>query len=149
MATALSPMPPPVRRTRQIRRSRRPRGGRDDRGVAALMTAILMPAVLFMTMLVVQAGVYWNTQQRATAAAKRAAAAASLTSGTEAAGEQAGWDFLDGATIQGADVEVERGPDEVTATVTGDVAQVVPGITFTVAAVETMPVERFIPESEP
>lgn len=113
------------------------------------MTAILMPAVLFMTMLVVQAGVYWNTQQRATAAAKRAAAAASLTSGTQASGEQAGWDFLEGAIIQGADVEVERGPDEVTATVTGEVAQVVPGITFDVTAVETMPVERFIPESEP
>jgi hypothetical protein len=113
------------------------------------MTAILMPAVLFMTMLVVQAGVYWNTQQRATAAAKRAAAAASLTTGTEASGEQAGRDFLDGATIQGADVQVERGAEEVTATVTGDVARVVPGVTFEVTAVETMPVERFIPENEP
>jgi Flp pilus assembly protein TadG len=122
---------------------------RGDRGVAALMTAILMPAVLFMTMLVVQAGVYWNTQQRATAAAKRAAAAASLTTGTAASGEQAGMDFLDGATIQGADVQVVRGPDEVTATVTGDVAGVVPGITFEVTAVETMPVERFTPENEP
>ena len=125
------------------------RRSRGDRGVAALMTAILMPAVLFMVMLVVQAGVYWNTQQRATAAAKRAAATASLTAGTEASGEQAGRDFLEGATIQGADVEVVRGPEEVTATVTGDVARVVPGITFRVTAVESMPVERFIPENEP
>jgi Flp pilus assembly protein TadG len=130
-------MPPPVRRAR------------GDRGVAALMTAILMPAVLFMVMLVVQAGVYWNTQQRATAAAKRAAAAASLTTGTEASGEEAGWNFLEGATIQEADVQVDRGPEEATATVTGDVARVVPGITFTVTAVESMPVERFIPENEP
>lgn len=129
-------MPPPARR-------------RDDRGLAALMTAILMPAVLFMTMLVVQAGVYWNTQQRATAAAKRAAATASLSTGTEASGEQAGWDFLEGATIRQPDVQVQRGPDEVTATVTGQVAQLVPGVTFEVTAVETMPVERFIPENEP
>jgi Flp pilus assembly protein TadG len=113
------------------------------------MTAILMPAVLFMTMLVVQAGVYWNTQQRATAAAKRAAAMASLTTGTEASGEQAGRDFLDGVAIRNAQVDVDRGPDEVTATVTGDVARVVPGVTFEVTAVESMPVERFIPENEP
>jgi len=113
------------------------------------MAAILMPAVLFMTMLVVQAGVYWNTQQRATAAAKRAAATASLTTGTEASGQEAARDFLEGATIRGAQVRVDRGADEVTATVTGDVARVVPGITFEVTAVETMPVERFIPENEP
>jgi Flp pilus assembly protein TadG len=113
------------------------------------MTAMLMPAVLFMVMLVVQAGVYWNTQQRATAAAKRAASAASLTTGTEVSGEEAGRDFLDGATIRDAQVQVERGPEEVTATVTGGVARVVPGVSFTVTAVETMPVERFIPEDQP
>jgi hypothetical protein len=105
--------------------------------------------VLFMTMLVVQAGVYWNTQQRATAAAKQAAAAAALSTGTEASGVEAGRNFLDGATIDSADVDVDRGPEEVTATVTGDVAQVVPGISFTVTAVEVVPVERFIPENEP
>jgi Flp pilus assembly protein TadG len=113
------------------------------------MTAMLMPAVLFMTMLVVQAGVYWNTQQRATAAAKQAANAAAMTTGTEATGMEAGQNFLEGATIEGAHVDVDRGPEEVTATVTGDVAQVVPGVHFTVTAVEVVPVERFIPENEP
>jgi hypothetical protein len=63
------------------------------------MTAMLMPIVLFMVMLVVQAGVYWNTQQRATAAAKRGAQAAALTTGTEASGQQAARTFLDGAAI--------------------------------------------------
>src|SRR5262245_57490899 len=124
------------------------RRSRGDLGVASLMTAMLMPAVLFIVMLVVQAGVYWNTQQRANAAAKRAASAASLTTGTEASGEQAGRDCLEGATIREPDVVVERGQEDVTATVTGGVAQVVPGVHFTVTAVETMPVERFIPENE-
>jgi Flp pilus assembly protein TadG len=112
------------------------------------MTAMLMPIVLFMVMLVVQAGVYWNTQQRATAAAKRAAQAAALTTGTEASGLAAAETFLDGAAIENPRVQVERGFDEVEVTVTGTAEQVVPGIVFTVTAVETVPVERFIAEDE-
>jgi Flp pilus assembly protein TadG len=123
-------------------------GARGDRGVAALMTAMLMPIVLFMVMLVVQAGVYWNTQQRATAAAKRGAQAAALTTGTEASGQQAAQTFLDGAAINDPEIDVQRGFETVEVTVTGSAEQVVPGIVFTVTAVETAPVERFIPEDE-
>jgi Flp pilus assembly protein TadG len=122
---------------------------RGDRGVAALMTAMLMPIVLFMVMLVVQAGVYWNTQQRAAAAAKRGAQAAALTTGTEASGIHAAQVFLDGAAIDEPEIDVQRGFDQVEVTVTGTAQQVVPGITFQVTAVETAPVERFIPENEP
>lgn len=126
-------------------RRRRPR---DEAGVTALLTAMLMPAVLLLVILVVQAGLYYHAHQRATAAADRAVAAARTPDGTEADGQAAAQVFLDGAPLDGAAVQVDRGPEEVEATVTGIAPQLVPGITWQVEATAAAPAERFIPENE-
>jgi Flp pilus assembly protein TadG len=124
---------------------RRPR---DDRGVSALLTAMLMPAVLLLVILVVQAGLYYHSHQRATAAAERAVAAARTPTGTEAAGQDAAQLFLDGAPLDGAAVRVDRGPEEVEARVTGVAPQLIPGFAWQVEATAVAPTERFIPENE-
>jgi Flp pilus assembly protein TadG len=129
-----------------VRRARRRRA--DDSGVGAVTTALMMPALLMMIMLVVQAGLYWHAHQRASAAADRAAAAAATPTGSEQAGRQAAQLFLDGAPLQGASVQVERGAEEVEATVTGTAPRLVPGISFQVQATASAPVERFIPEDQ-
>lgn len=124
------------------------RGCRDDAGVTALLAAMLMPAVLMLVILVVQAGLYYHAHQRATAAADRAVAAARTPTGTEADGVAAAQLFLDGAPLDGAAVEVQRGPEEVEATVTGVAPELIPGISWQVEAVTAAPAERFIPENE-
>lgn len=126
-----------------------PRGRRrDDAGVTALMTAMMMPAVILLTMIVVQAGLYYHAHQRATAAADRAVAAARTPQGTEAAGRDAAQLFLDGAPLDGATVNVDRGVEEVEATVHGYAPELVPGFRWRVEANAVAPAERFIPENE-
>jgi Flp pilus assembly protein TadG len=124
------------------------RHDRGDRGVAALTTAIIFPAVLFMVMLIVQAGLLYHAQQRASAAAHRAAAAAAGVDGDEASGRQAALVFMDGAPIDHPAVSVQRGADEVVATVTGDGPELVPGIHWHVRATAAAPTERFVPENQ-
>lgn len=121
---------------------------RGDSGIGAVTTALMMPALLFMIMLVVQAGLYWHAHQRASAAAERAAAAAATPTGTEQGGRQAAQMFLDGAPLDGSWVRVLRGAEEVEATVGGTAPRLVPGLTFSVEATASAPTERFIPEDE-
>ena len=116
--------------------------------MTALLTAMLMPAVLLLVILVVQAGLYYHSHQRATAAAERAVAAARTPSGTESDGQAAAQLFLNGAPLDGASVQVDRGAEEVEATVTGYAPQLVPGFSWLVEATAVAPAERFIPENE-
>jgi Flp pilus assembly protein TadG len=112
------------------------------------MTAMLMPAVLFLMMLVVQAGIYYHAHQRATAAADRAVAAARTPQGTEAAGQEAAQLFLDAAPLDEATVNVDRGVNQVEATVAGYAPELLPGLRWRVEANAAAPAERFIPENE-
>jgi Flp pilus assembly protein TadG len=120
----------------------------SDAGVTALMTAMLMPAVIFLMMLVVQAGLYYHARQRATAAADRAVAAARTPSGTESSGRDAAQLFLDGAPLDEASVQVDRGVDQVEATVSGYAPELLPGLRWRVEVNAAAPAERFIPENE-
>lgn len=116
--------------------------------MSVLVTAIVMPAVLFLLMLSVQAGVFWHARQRADAAATRAAAAAAREGGTAADGHSAADDFLAGAPLDNATVSVTVDADQAEATVTGTAPALVPGVVWQVHASAAAPVERFIPETE-
>jgi Flp pilus assembly protein TadG len=122
---------------------------RDDAGVSVVTTAMLFPGVLFLILLVVEAGLYFHAAQRASAAADRAVEAARSVDATEEDGEAAGDAFLAGAPLLGSDVDVTfSSDDEVVATVTGTAHQLVPGIALEVTAVASAPRERFVPEPE-
>jgi Flp pilus assembly protein TadG len=120
----------------------------DDRGVSVLVVAIVMPAVLFLLMLSVQAGMFWHARQRADAAAARAVAAAAREGGTASDGQNAADDFLSGAPLDNAAVTVTVDIDQAQATVTGTAPALVPGVVWEVHASAAAPVERFIPETE-
>lgn len=122
--------------------------GHDDRGVVATTVAILFPGVLFLIILAVQAGLYWHANQRAEAAADRAASVAARVDGSAGAGEAAGWAFLEAAPLEGASVSVTRGATQAEATVSGTAPALVPVIAWGVTAHATVEVERFVAEPD-
>jgi len=116
------------------------------------MTAMIFPVLLGLTLIVVQAGLYYHYKQRAAAAARQGAAAAAELGGSEAAGEAAAGDFLEnvplGEGVPAPVVNVEVGADQVTVTVEGSFNPLVPIGTSTVSASATAPMEEFVPEPE-
>jgi Flp pilus assembly protein TadG len=116
--------------------------------VGTTVVAIVMPAVLILLMLSVQAGLFWHARQRADAAASRAAAAAAELGGTPAAGQTAADTFLVGAPLDNAAVTVTRGSDHAQATVTGTAPALIPGIVWQVGATAQASLERFVPETD-
>ena len=140
----------------------------EDDGVSTSQLAILFPVVLFWLMLIVQYGLWWHTKQVANAAAadagpglwshaKQVANAAAieavdvaqLPSGSAPSGAAAAEEYLRQAgNLDGARVTVDRSPTLVTAEVTGNAPQLVPGYSWQVTARSQGPVERFIPEPE-
>jgi Flp pilus assembly protein TadG len=121
---------------------------RDDRGAVATQVAIVMPAVLVLMALVIQAGLWFHARQRAEAAADRAVAAAATAEGSETAGHAAAQAFLAGAPLDDATVTVHRGPEAVEATVTGYAPKLVPGVAWQVTATVRADAERFIAEDD-
>jgi hypothetical protein len=111
--------------------------------------AILFPAVLFFIMLIVQYGLWWHAKQVADGAAAEAAAATRVPTGTEDAGSDAAADFLaEAGNLTDVTVSVDRGPEFVTVTVTGNAPQLVPGYAWAVTARSVVPVEQFLDPAE-
>ncbi len=106
----------------------------------------MVPAVLLMTSAVAQMVVYYHASNLATAAAGEAAREAQLVGGTAEAGRIRGEDFVASAgpnLILGAQVNVTRGADTVTAEVTGLAPRVIPGVSLSIRARSTGPAEKF------
>jgi Flp pilus assembly protein TadG len=111
--------------------------------------AVLMPALLFWIMLIVQFGLWYHAKEIADAAAAEAVDAAQTSAGTSQDGEAAALAVLDQAgNLENAKVTVTRGVDRVVAVVTGSSPQLVPGFSWSVTGRSDAPVERFIPEHE-
>ena len=111
--------------------------------------AVLMPALLFWIMLIVQFGLWYHAKQIADTAAAEAVDAAQSPEGTEEDGEAAALAVLDQAgNLGGVEISVTRGADRVLAVVTGSSPQLVPGFSWSVTGRSDAPVERFIPEHE-
>ena len=106
---------------------------------------MLLPVVMLLLMVVVQAGVYFHTRAVATTAARKAVTAARIEDGRPADGQQAAEQFLDqnGAALRARQVTVTR--SDTTATVSGDVASVLFGVPFSVSVTVDAPAERMTP----
>lgn len=125
---------------------RRPLG---EHGMTTTQVAVLMPALLFWIMLIVQFGLWYHAKQVADAAAAEAVDAAQAPGGTQADGETAAHAVLAQAGNLGtAEITVDRGLDRVIAVVHGSSPQLVPGFSWSVTGRADAPVERFIPEHE-
>jgi len=132
-----------------VKRTSRPPRARGDTGMTTSQVAILFPAVLFWIMLIVQYGLWWHAKQVVNAAAIEAVDAAQVPAGSEAQGDRAARSFLSQTgNLSQVTVTVERTPAFVTAEVTGNAPQLVPGFAWSVTARSQGPVERFIPEPD-
>ncbi len=123
--------------------------GRGEEGLTATQLAIVMPALLFFIMLIVQYGLWFHAKQVASAAAAEAVDAAQVPDGLSSDGERAARSFLaQSGNLRDVVVEVERSADQVVARVRGRAPQLVPGVAWTVASQVQSPAERFVPEPE-
>lgn len=122
---------------------------RTEHGMTTIQVAVLFPAILFWIMLTVQYGLWWHAKQIANAAASEAADVAALADGTARLGEDAAASYLTQAgNLSHITIDITRDPTLVTVEINGNAPQLVPGFAWSVAARSTVPVERFIPETE-
>jgi len=110
-----------------------------------------VPVVLLATSAIFQAVVYFHGLEAAHMAANEALVATEATDGTAQAGSARATDVLAqlGHPLSGVSVNAGRGPTTATVTVTGSVAELLPGMELHVTALATGPVEVFRAESAP
>ena len=133
----------------RIRCSRPGRSREAERGSAVVETTIIMAflAVLVFGMILYAAD--QHGQQAADSAAALALAAARAQNGTAAQGQAAAEAELAQLTaaIHGTSIDVQRGTDQVTVTITGTVTTLF-GITEHLTATAAGPVDRFEPDTQ-
>lgn len=136
-------MPP---RSSGVQRVREP-----DAGLAMLEAIFTIPVVMFMIFGILQTAMWWYGRQVALTAAQEAARAARAYQASDADGEAKAANYL--RQVQGSNnpvladprVRIVRTGDTVTAVVRGEVVSLVPGLTVSVEASSSGPVEAFIP----
>lgn len=127
-------------------KERRPARCRGERGDATLSFVLVTPAILVMILGAVYLGLWVHCRTVATAAAQEGLAAVRVETGDPAAGEARANRYLDAlapARFVDREVTSQRGADEARVEVRGVVADIVPGIRFSVRAVVRGPLERF------
>jgi hypothetical protein len=132
---------PTRRTTRPRQRPRRRRGDRGDTTVEAAGYTVLM---LLAVMVLVQAAVWALADLSARHAADHAAQTARVAGGTTQDGRTAGTEMLAAINPNGltdVDITVDRTADTTTATITGDVLQVIPVVTIPVRVQAHVPTE--------
>jgi Flp pilus assembly protein TadG len=118
----------------------------DDRGAATTEVVLLTPVLLFLVLVIVQFGLWYHAQHVANAAAEQGLDSASANGGTADGGRQRAEEFLEGAAptlIEDAVVTSSRESDIATVEVRGIAVALIPGLTLTVSAETSSPVERF------
>jgi Flp pilus assembly protein TadG len=125
---------------------RRCRGDRGD----VVGTVILLPVVVTMVFLVIQAALVYHARSVVAAAAEDAARVAQAEGGTEGEARAVAFEVLAGSSglVPSPAVTVERTATAVDVRVTGIVRGPIPWLHPTVTAHAGGAVERFVPESE-
>jgi hypothetical protein len=120
-----------------------------EQGLTSTELAVLMPVVIGLVLVPFQMALWWHARQVADGAARHAVDAAQTQDATETEGIDAAVRFLDAAgNITDPQVTVNRTSEMVTAEITGQAPQLLPGFDWQVTARAAGPVERFIPEPE-
>ena len=130
------------------RTARRNRLG--ESGAVATELAVIMPVLILLALIPVQIGLWWHASQAAQTAAEEGLDAAQVQTGTAADGQAAVRSILGQAgNLSNVTVNVDRGTETVSVSVTGTLAfSIFPGA-WSVNANATGPVERFTPPDTP
>lgn len=122
---------------------------RGEAGLTSTQLAVVMPALLFWIMLIVQYGLWFHAKQVAGAAAAEAIDVAQVPGNSAASAEAAARSFLAlSGNLTHVTIEISPTADLVSVRVSGQAPRLVPGITWTVASVAQAPLERFIPQPQ-
>lgn len=125
------------------------RRGRGEDGLTATQLAVVMPAILFWLMLIVQYGLWFHAKQVAGAAAAEAIDVAQVPGREPDEAERAARSFLaQSGNLRQVVVTVEPSVDAVSVRVSGQAPRLVPGITWRVVSVAQAPLERFVPQPQ-
>ena len=123
----------------------RARRTRDERGALSIEFLLVISALMFVFLLMLQYAMQAHAHRVAQAAAEEALAAASAYDGSAASGEAAGNHYLsDLGSLSGTEVTVVRTGDTATVTVTGDGQQVLPFVPVHVSVHLEGPIEHFV-----
>lgn len=118
---------------------------RDERGALSIEFLLVISALMLVFLVMLQYAVKAHAHRVAEAAAEEALAAASAYDGTAASGKQAGNHMLsDLDALSNTTVVVTRSGTTASATVTGDVEQLIPFLPVHVTVHIEGPVEQFV-----
>jgi hypothetical protein len=121
---------------------------RGDEGYSIVEAAITLPALVLLTMLIVQCAILWHTRHVAQAAAQEALRTAESYQSTAAAGRQDGLTLLRDVAPHALShpvVTVTRTATTVRVHLHAQVSTVIPFASLTVDADASGPVERYLP----
>ena len=119
---------------------------RSERGDAAVETVLAVHVLLFLILVVIQAGLWFHGSQLVEAAAQEGMQAGRVETGSATAAEARARQFVAGmspsiaATTQ---VQASRTADTTRVVVSGRVEQLIPGLRLTVSGTAEGPTERF------
>lgn len=100
-----------------------------ERGSMSVELVILMPALLLTIFVIIQAGLWVNAREVALHAAAEGSAAATVENGGDELGSSAALAYVEQVgALTGTTVIVDRTATDVTVTVTGQAASIVPGL---------------------
>ena len=119
---------------------------RSERGDAAVETVLAVPVLLFLILVVIQAGLWFHGSQLVEAAAHEGMQAGRVETGSATAAEARARQFVAGMSpsiAASTQVQASRTADTTRVVVSGRVQQVIPGLQLTVSGAAKGPTERF------
>ncbi|MFJ5921786.1 TadE family protein [Kitasatospora sp. NPDC092948] len=144
---------PPRPVARAVLTVRRLRGRTLDVGAMSISLAIVFPAVLFVILLVVQAGLWWYADQAALTAAREGVDAGRVNGAHADDGPRRAQDFTDrlGDLARLESIRADSGdPDLYRLSVTVHPASVLPFFDrLTLTKTASAPREKFVPQGQP
>ena len=119
---------------------------RSERGDAAVETVLAVPVLLFLILVVIQAGLWFHGSQLVEAAAQEGMQAGRVETGSAIAAEARARRFVAGMSpsiAATAQIQASRTAETTRVVVSGRVQQVIPGLRLTVSGAAEGPTERF------
>lgn len=119
---------------------------RSERGDAAVETVLAVPVLLFLILVVIQAGLWFHGSQLVEAAAQEGMQAGRIETGSAIAAEARARQFVAGMSpsiAATAQIQASRTADTTRVVVSGRVQPVIPGLRLTVRGAAEGPTERF------
>lgn len=119
-------------------------GGESQRGSVTLESTIVYAALVLLLGIGLHFGILFHGNNTAHQAAMIAMQELRLADGSDSAAVAAAHSYLDGGVVERAWVEISKGPERTTVTVTGTTNTFVPGLENQISETVVGPTERWV-----